>query len=242
MKPLSSLCLLFFFVLPVLAQTNSSPDGAWQRKTDSATISWIISEGYFMQVSYTTEGHRFINASGGMLKQIAESIETEVEFNSTKKDDVGSFHLYDFIITGNELTLKHHDEIQKWKRIDDGNPGQLFGAWLFSGRKINPTEEIQPYTPGVRKTMKIMSGTRFQWAAYNTETKEFLGTGGGTYTTYNDKYTENIDVFSRDNNRVGASLLFEMRIKESHWYHSGKSSKGDPIYERWSKRKSFTGQ
>jgi len=131
---------------------------------------------------------------------------------------------------------------ETWNRIDDGKPGLLFGAWLFSGRKTKPEDEIAPYTPGVRKTMKIMSGTRFQWAAYNTETKEFLGTGGGTYTTANGKYTENIDVFSRDNSRVGASLSFDMEVKDPHWFHSGKSSKGDPIYERWSKRKSFAGQ
>jgi hypothetical protein len=242
MKPLSSLCLLLFSALPVLAQTNSTLDGAWQRIADSTTTSWIISDGYFMKVSYTTVGNRFINASGGILKQLTTSIETEMEFNSANKDDVGSFHLYDFTLTGNQLTLKHHDEVQKWSRIDDSKPGQLFGAWLFSGRKTKPDDEIQPYTPGIRKTMKIMSGTRFQWAAYNTETKEFLGTGGGTYTTVNGKYTENIGVFSRDNNRVGASLSFEMEIKEPHWNHSGKSSKGDPIYERWSKRKSFAGQ
>ena len=26
--------------------------------------------------------------------------------------------------------------------------------------------------------MKILSGSRFQWIAYNTETRQFMGTGG----------------------------------------------------------------
>ena len=85
--------------------------------------------------------------------------------------------------------------------------------------------------------MKILSGTRFQWIAYNTETKEFLGTGGGTYTTEDGKYTENIEFFSRDATRVGTSLAFTFEIKDSNWHHSGLSSKGEPIYEIWSLRK-----
>ena len=85
--------------------------------------------------------------------------------------------------------------------------------------------------------MKILSGTRFQWIAYNTETKEFMGSGGGTYTTKEGKYTENIEFFSRDDSRVGASLQFDYELKDGDWHHSGLSSKGQPIYEIWSIRK-----
>jgi hypothetical protein len=95
---------------------------------------------------------------------------------------------------------------------------------------------IQKRTPGARKTMKILSGSRFQWIAYNNETKEFIGTGGGTYTTKEGKYSETIEFFSRDNNRVGATLEFDFSLIEGDWRHSGKSSKGDPIDEIWSKR------
>ncbi|MCK5105463.1 MAG: hypothetical protein KAR17_21715, partial [Cyclobacteriaceae bacterium] len=80
------------------------------------------------------------------------------------------------------------------------------------------------------------SGTRFQWIAYNSETKEFMGTGGGTFTTKDGKYIENIDFFSRDNSRVGASLEFEYELKGNDWHHKGFSSRGDPIYEIWSLR------
>jgi hypothetical protein len=47
------------------------------------------------------------------------------------------------------------------------------------------------------------------------------------------KYTEKIEFFSRDNNRVGAELSFEAEVKGKEWIHSGKSSKGDPIKEIW---------
>ena len=69
--------------------------------------------------------------------------------------------------------------------------------------------------------MKILSGTRFQWIAYHIDNKQFLGTGGGTYTTVNGEYTENIEFFSRDSSRVGATLSFDYEIKENEWHHSG---------------------
>jgi len=87
-----------------------------------------------------------------------------------------------------------------------------------------------------RKTMKILSGTRFQWIAYNTETKEFKGTGGGTYTTIDGKYTEQIEFFSRDDAKVGLRLQFDFAVKDGKWQHQGLSSKGAPIHEIWSVR------
>ena len=93
-----------------------------------------------------------------------------------------------------------------------------------------------PMKPGARKTIKILSATHFQWIAINTETGEFFGTGGGNYSFKDGKYTENIEFFSRDPNRVGASLSFNAELKEGDWHHSGLSSKGDKIYEVWSRK------
>ncbi|MFN5931366.1 MAG: hypothetical protein ACK42F_07225, partial [Sphingobacteriales bacterium] len=63
----------------------------------------------------------------------------------------------------------------------------------------------------------------------------FSGTGGGRYTFQDGKYTEHILFFSRDASRVGMSLTFNARVEGKDWYHSGKSSKGDPINEVWSR-------
>jgi hypothetical protein len=124
----------------------------------------------------------------------------------------------------------------EFKRIDAGTPGKLQSAWLMSGRKRDGNIQSRD-TSRPRKTMKILSGTRFQWIAYNTETKQFMGTGGGTYTTIDGKYTETIEFFSRDDSRVGAVLTFDYELIDGAWHHSGLSSKGKPIYEIWSVRK-----
>ena len=115
-------------------------------------------------------------------------------------------------------------------------PGELNGAWLMSGRYRNGEKQMRS-TDRPRKTMKILSGTRFQWIAFDTEKKEFKGTGGGTYTTINGKYSEKIEFFSRDNSRVGMNLEFNYNIDKGNWIHKGKTSKGDPLHEIWVKRK-----
>ena len=92
-------------------------------------------------------------------------------------------------------------------------------------------------TDGPRKTMKLLSGTRFQWIAYNTETKQFMGTGGGTYSTVDGVYKENIEFFSRDDSKAGLKLEFDYEIIDGDWNHKGFSSKGDPLHEIWSQRK-----
>ena len=143
---------------------------------------------------------------------------------------VGQQRIYPVSIKDNILDMAG----SIWNRVDDGTPGQLAGAWLITGRKRD--EEMTERKSGPRKTMKILSGTRFQWIAYNSETGDFMGTGGGKYTTEGGKYIENIDFFSRDNTRVGASLEFDYELKNGKWHHWGLSSKGSPIYEVWSLR------
>ena len=69
------------------------------------------------------------------------------------------------------------------------------------------------------------------------ETKEFSGTGGGTFTAKDGKYKEEIEFFSRDDSRVGMSLEFDFEVKDVDWYHSGLSSKGDPISEVWTNQR-----
>ena len=156
-----------------------------------------------------------------------------VEFDSKYPEKVGKEVSFKIFIDDSIMGIVGRD--MTYKRIDNGEPGKLQGAWLMSGTVKDSQEQMRD-TNGPRKTMKLLSGKRFQWIAYNTETKEFIGSGGGTYTTEDGKYTENIEFFSRDDSRVGMSLKFDYGLVDGNWHHSGLSSKGDPIHEIWSKR------
>lgn len=207
--------------------------GAWEYKGAESTESRLYAGNFFSVALYSQEGKQFVGTYGGKYAVSGDQLTETIEFDTRNPERVG---------TEVKLTLKLSKDGKKLtigstelSRSDDGTPGQLAGAWLITGR-FNDKGEIRRSTPGARRTMKILSGTRFQWIAYNVDTKEFFGTGGGTYTTADGKYTENIAFFSRDNSRVGASLGFDYSLVEGEWHHKGLSSKGEPIHEIWTKR------
>lgn len=202
--------------------------GAWQ--SDKGVL--IICGDYFSYAAYDLASKSFEGTYGGKWSLNTDQMVQIMEFNTYDNSLVGKKINKTIDINNNELTIDNEDFI----RIDDGSPGKLNGAWLFAGRKQNGQLTTRD-TSQPRKTMKILSGMRFQWIAYNTETGEFFGTGGGTYTTIGSKYTENIDFFSRDPSRVGASLSFDYELVDGIWHHQGLNSRGEPLYEIWAPRK-----
>jgi hypothetical protein len=183
---------------------------------------------------YNLKDKTYTGTYGGQWRLDKNQFIEMQEFNTMKTELIGVEQRAEIKTQKDKLVFKAGNITQEFTRVDAGKPGELSGAWLITGRMVDGN--INKRTPGARKTMKILSGTRFQWIAYNNETKEFFGTGGGTYTTVDGKYTESIDFFSRDNSRVGAKLEFDFSLMDGDWRHSGKSSKGDPIDEIWSKR------
>ncbi|SNS42850.1 hypothetical protein SAMN05421640_0098 [Ekhidna lutea] len=235
MKKLFTLCICLIGTL-ALAQ---SPVGAWewtQTNEDGQIVKGVVifTEDYQAAAWFDAETGAFVETNGGSWELNGNTMTEIPEFNSSDTSRIGKSRSFEIEFNGNDKMRVVG--METWAtRVDAGEPGDLAGAWLMSGRKRNG-EMQERDTNRPRKTMKILSGTRFQWIAYNTETKQFMGTGGGTYTTVDGKYTENIEFFSRDNSRVGASLEFTYKLKDGKWHHSGKSSKGDPLYEVWSVR------
>lgn len=228
--------IILFISLQVSAQ---SPIGAWEKyhhdeSGESLRSVSVFTDQYQVTTTYNVDTGEFIETKGGSWRIEGSKLIKTFEFNSDNPKLVGTeIHL---AININDSILEIVGTNIKMKRVDDGTPGALHGAWLMSGRTIDGKTQLRN-TDTPRKTMKILSGTRFQWIAYNTETKEFMATGGGTYSTKDGKYTENIEFFSRDNSRVGLQLTFDYKLINGNWHHSGLSTKGDPIDEVWSKRK-----
>jgi len=212
--------------------------GAWEANTtsedgESLKNVVIFSEGFQVSTWFHADTGKFIKSNGGSWTIDGDTLTETVEFDTTNAERVGTSVSFKVDITDTTLAVK--GESLKLHRIDTGIPGKLQGAWLMSGRIRDGETQLRD-TNRPRKTMKILSGTRFQWIAYNTETKKFMGTGGGTYTTIDGKYTEQIEFFSRDDSKAGLSLTFNYSIIDGKWQHSGHSSKGDPMHEIWSPR------
>lgn len=226
--------LSLLLISSILSAQTIDLAGAWESGPEENYVIMIVAGRYFSAAVYNKKTGAYIGTCGGTWRIEKDQFIEVHEFNTMKPEWIGTELRSQVALKNGKLTFTTSDKTETFLRIDDGKPGQLPGAWLITGRMTGTG--IQKIIPGVRKTMKILSGTRFQWIAYNSETKEFFGTGGGNYTTENGKYTEQIEFFSRDNSRVRMKLQFDFALESGDWHHQGLSSKGDPIDELWTQR------
>ncbi len=209
----------------------SSSNGAWRTQQSTLEQVLLLSDGYFMHTIFDRVNKQLIQSRGGTYTFSGKNLVTKIEFNTLGKDQIGQSITCSFFVNNKKkLSSDISGKKDIWDLLDKGE-GEIAGTWRMSGRKTDGKIVTSP--PRARKTLKVLSGTKFQWAAINVETNEFFGTGGGSYTFVNGKYTENIEFFSRDNSRVGASLSFDGKLVDGNWHHSGLSSNGAPIYEIW---------
>lgn len=229
---------LFTLVLYALSTVvfSQSLEGSWKLTelngkpvTDTEVIR-LYQDNYFAEGAKNSTTNEFLWAQGGTYDE--GDYTTNLDFHTKFPEQVGLPNDPNLeFLEADKIKINNVKEVEIWERISS-EENALTGNWVITGRKRDG--ELQTMTPGDRRTIKILAGDRFQWVAFNSETREFFGSGGGTYTAEDGTYIEEIDFFSRDNNRVGAELDFEYEVKDDQWHHSGKSSKGDPIYEIWS--------
>lgn len=230
--------LLLFTLIFSLFSNAQSIIGAWERihiSNEGKELKSIVifSEAHQSLSIIEINSGKLIHSNGGSWQLNGNTMTEVVEFDTDNPERVGKQVVFDIELSDNKLEIIGTN--RAFYRIDDGSPGKLDGAWLMSARFRNGLMQERDINRP-RKTMKILSGTKFQWIAYDTSSKKFIATGGGSYTTVNGKYSENIEFFSRDSTRIGMKLEFEYSLENGNWNHKGSSSKGNPINEIWSKR------
>jgi hypothetical protein len=245
MKNRSSLFLVLLGVTSILLLSFSkviqieAKDiiGAWGYGPPEKRTVMINTDKVFSVASYDLPGKRFISSYGGTWRIDGNKLVKKIEWNSVDSTEVGKEIIDNVQITAGKLVTKNTSET--WSRLDDGTPGKLVGAWIitgnFTGDKV--AKRANPFYP--RRTMKVLSGKYFHWVAYNVATKTFVNAGGGTYTTSNGKYTEDIEFFTKTAESVGKSLTFDYSFVNGDWRHKGQKSTGGPMDECWSKRETL---
>lgn len=236
MKYILSFTLLLFYAITLQAQKL---DGSWKlthkngKTVHDTEYIRIYQDGYFTFGGKKTADNSFTDAGGGPYTIEGDQYTEIPDFYTAAPEKTGKKQQYFIAVTKQQIVLKQAGgHTETWTRISE-EKDQLTGNWVITGR-ADPEGKMNEMTPGDRRTIKILSGGRFQWVAFNSATKKFHGTGGGTYTAEDGKYTEHITFFSRDKDRVGASLGFHYNVRDGKWYHRGKSSAGKPISEIWS--------
>lgn len=233
------LATITFISVLILSFTNKNDkeqniQGAWRFTEGKEQTVIIITPHIFSSATYNLEEKKFISSYGGSYTINGSQLMLKTEWNSLDSAKVGTDWNSTFTTSKNQLSLNGLPK--KLERLDDGTPGALAGAWIITGSYSNDqvSKRRSPFFP--RRTMKILSGKHFQWIAYNVVTKQFIDTGGGTYTTENGKYTETIHFFTKTAESVGKSLSFEYSFVDGDWRHKGQKSTGGPLDECWTKR------
>src|SRR5687768_12588392 len=161
--------------------------GAWMHQENNQQQLLQFIDGYHTHTIYSKEEKKFIETRGGNYSITNGEFNLAIEFNTAIQDQIGRTIIYNFFIKDNELTVDSNGKKIVYKKIDNGS-GQLSGAWHITSQ-MREGIVVSIHRTGTRKTVKILSATRFQWAAIDPGTKEFFGTGGGSYQFENGKYT-----------------------------------------------------
>ena len=193
----------------------------WKNNEFGFTHKIQMDSNYIIETVYKNNPTQFISTRGGFYESNNDVLNINFEFNSNYSND--SIVEIEYIIPA------------KAKNVSNSKL-ELDGKWLMAGR-VNPYgKEMRRDTSRSRKTLKFLVDGFFQWTAFNTETFQFYGCGGGKYSASEGEYKESIVYFSRDNSRSGKTLKFNYKKNENDWYHNGFSSKGKPLHEIWTLR------
>ena len=227
--------LFLLGVLPLLnAQITPGVYRASEpRENGKRNYLLLVTDSYMVHTVYDSNPAHFISTIGGFYNVEEDSLKVRLEFNSDFEKNGEKRHHTSIGYTDGNLIFNGNQE-RPYIRQPELNQA-LDGLWLFATRGPDTGQDRrgdgQP-----RKTLKFLKDGYFQWIAYNTETMDFRGTGGGRYAAVEGTYTEVIQFFSRDDSRVGAELNFQYERKGKDWHHKGKNSRGEPMYEIWALR------
>lgn len=234
MRKLFVTVILFLAATVTLRAQSASVSGAWQFNNGEETHYLFFQDDFCFHT--IIQGKTFVMSQGGSYVVTDGKLNVKLLYNSSDSTKVGENMTLPISVSIEQLSLRTDKGEARFIKVDNGK-ATLAGVWKITGRMGTDGKVADIHQTGSRQTYKLLTGTKFQWVAIDPDKKQFSGTGGGSYTFKDGKYTEIIEFFSRDNSRVGAALSFDGKLENGKWQHSGLSSKGDKIYEVWGKAK-----
>lgn len=231
-----NLLVILFFTISSMSVAQISP-AIYTHITEESGTKNIhqlkLTENYLIYTIYENNPAHFSKTMGGFYNTDDQRIKVDLEFNSNYANDSLKTWSAPYSIKNGNLTLELNGT--KVFKPEPQRSQDLDGTWLFATRGPDNGQERRGEQSS-RKTLKFLKDGTFQWIAYDKDSFRFSGTGGGSYKANDGSYTEQIEFFSRDSSRVGATLEFNYELKETDWHHTGENSKGEPMYEIWAKR------
>src|SRR5690349_21742684 len=139
---------------PLATSAQSKPVsiiGAWKSTMGDNERTMICSEKYYAIAIYNVKDKRFVGTYGGSYRLEDDGYVITMEFHSLNPETVGNEYSGNFSLKGDVLRVDEDGGVSEWKKVDDGKPGKLAGAWVITGRVRDG--KLSKMTPGARRTM-----------------------------------------------------------------------------------------
>lgn len=238
MKAFFSAALCCAFSLSLHAQILN---GAWRlvERSGEATTGETIklySNGYYTWATYGGEDGTFLAAGGGTHTLDFQHYEERCEIDSRDPALSGHTSVYRAVRDGNRLTLQYlksegHEEV--WEKMDEADDSEMATCWRIHRKRDAGDAEWRTIDYAPRKTLKMLTNSRYQVLAFNSHTGQFVGSSGGTWDKTDGTYREHIAFFSKNPANAGRTLEFERAMVDGLWHHTGTQTDGDPLREQW---------
>ncbi len=241
MKTVFFAFITMFFSISTYAQHLN---GAWRlieedgNQVTNETIK-LYSNSYFTYATYDKTTGNFIEAGGGTYFFEVFSYTETIEIDSNEPKHSGTRKSYKAILEDDVLTLTNlkTGKFERWEKFDEATDYEMVTCWRIHEKRDEGDENWRRIEYAPRKTLKMITNNRYQVLALNSETGQFVGSSGGTWTKDNKTYTENIEFFSKNQNNVGRSLKFNRKMDNGLWHHTGSQSDGLVMMEKWMRYK-----
>ncbi len=215
--------LLDFAAIATLATGPGwSPDpliGAWsgQDSRDGRAIEVVVifTAAHQVAVWFDPVDGEVVHTNGGLWSRSGTRVTEIVEFDSDNPGRVGSSVSFDVDLSDTELSIVGSD--MRLTRVDGGDQGRLEGAWLLferleAGRWIASESSL--------RTVRLMSGERFQQVVYDPESGRLVSTLGGTYVTGRDELVETVEFRRSPPNAGGPQVRYSLRQDAGNWWQT----------------------
>ena len=138
----------------------------------------LVSDNYIIHTTYDSQPAHFISTMGGFYEIGEDSLRVDLEFNTDYEKTGEKVHRVSYGYADGNLIFNENHARPYRREPDLDQP--LDGAWLFATRGPDTGQERRGDN-SARKTLKFLNNGYFQWVAYNSETMDFMGSGGGRY-------------------------------------------------------------
>ena len=223
MKSIINLIIAIVFFSGTSTGQESSVVGTWYSKDGDDEYVLICQANYIVITNFNKVNTAFYYSSGGSYKAIKDRMIASLEFTTSKHElqHIKTLGQLQYTRSEDKLSIIREDSSKVFlSRVDNGQ-ADLAGVWRLAGQQ------------GELKSLLVISGHRFQRIHFNPKTKELIGSYGGRYEYSDGKYTEHIDFYKKDGDKIGTSVSFTLEVNKTGMVIKGKNEKGEEVEELW---------